>query len=226
MSERKQYALVTGKDQGLAAELVAQLQHINFKPTKYPYEVDLVDVSMMDENWKPERNYDVVINCWGINHLSWIGETDKKDAAILIDNVLKPYWIVNQLVKHGNKPARIINVSSQTYRVAQRTTSLYCASKAALVQMTKVMARELAPHGWVVNAYAPGKILGTVMSEMTDKQVEELRGWTKEQAEDYATKNIPVGRFMTLKEAAWNCLQILNFSPYVNGTTIEAMGGI
>ena len=107
-----------------------------------------------------------------------------------------------------------------------RATSLYCASKAALVQMTRVMARELAPKGWCINAYCPGKILDTRMTDLTDEQVLKMRKWDKDEADKYATSLIPVGRFMELKEAAENCLNILNFSDYVNGAIIEATGGV
>jgi NAD(P)-dependent dehydrogenase (short-subunit alcohol dehydrogenase family) len=91
--------------------------------------------------------------------------------------------------------------------------------------MTRVMARELGPHGWQINCYCPGKILGTEMTEKTDKQVLKLRGWEKDYADRYALSNVPVGRFMTKSEAAHNCLVMLQFTKYVNGAIIEASGG-
>jgi NAD(P)-dependent dehydrogenase (short-subunit alcohol dehydrogenase family) len=91
--------------------------------------------------------------------------------------------------------------------------------------MTRVMARELAPRGFQVNCYCPGKILDTEMTERTDAQVLNLRGWEKEKADQYALSNVPLGRFMNPSEAAHNCLVILDFTPYVNGAIIEASGG-
>lgn len=213
------YALVTGKNQGLASELVSQL-------SLKGYAVNLVHPEYLADFKYDGVDYDVIINNWGINHLSWIGETEDKDEEILYENIWKPYKLINNLVKNGNVPAKVINVSSITHRVAQRTSSLYCASKAAMVQMTRVMARELAPKGWQVNAYCPGKILSTEMTKLTDQQVLELRGWSNMEANKYALSLIPVGRFMTVKEAAENCLNILNFSHYVNGAIIEATGGV
>ena len=168
---------------------------------------------------------DVVVNNFAINHLSSIGQTPAIDAEIIHINILLPYWVINALASRRAR-CRVLNISSMTYRVPQRKTALYCASKAALSHMTKVMARELAPDGWIINAFAPGKILGTKMTEMTDKQVNKLRGWTQEEADSYATGLVPMGRFMELEEAAKIAVHILNTPSYVNGTTIEAFGGL
>ena len=138
---------------------------------------------------------------------------------------MSPYWVLNALVANGNV-CRGVFVTSQTYRVAQRTTSLYCASKAALNQMMKVAARELAPKGWVLNAVAPGKIFDTKMSEMTDAQVNELRGWTQQQAEGYAQSLIPINRFTYKNEIAQVIFKTLEMPAYVCGSTVEAFGGL
>ena len=164
-----------------------------------------------------------VINCFGINHLSWIGTTPSDDYKIMMVNTMGPYWVINYLVKLG-VVARCLNISSVTHRVPQRCTTIYCASKAALSHMTKVMARELAPNGWVVNCFAPGKILGTHMTELVDRQVRELRGWSPEDADEYATKLVPAGRFLSQTEAAKIALQIFTMESYVNGETITAAG--
>ena len=168
---------------------------------------------------------DTVINNFGINHLSWIGSTPDGDEAIMRINTMGPYWVINKLVQIGN-PCQVVNISSQTYRIPQRCTTLYCASKAALVQMTKVMARELAPQGWVINAFAPGKIFGTKMSEMTDDQVLALRGWSIEEADKYSLSNIPMERFTSINEAADIVKSILGIPAYVNGACIDATGGV
>jgi len=165
-----------------------------------------------------------IINNYGINHLSWIGDTPKEDEQIILANLMVPYWVVNFVREHGCV-CRVVNVASQVYRVAQRCTSLYCASKAGLVQMTKVMARELAPFGWVINAVAPGKIEGTRMTELTDSQVLEIRGWKEEDAIRYALKNIPMGRFTDIAEIADLVVKVLDLPDYVNGTVIDSSGG-
>jgi len=162
----------------------------------------------------------------GINHLSRIGETPYQDKDILLRNVFNPYMFVNELVRMDAAPMRCVFVVSQTYRIAQRTTSLYCASKAALAHLVKVMARELAPKGWVINGLAPGKIVDTKMAQLTDAQVLALRGWKKKDADKYALAMIPAGRFTDTKEVCEAIEWLFNAPEYINGTIIDMTGGV
>jgi len=161
----------------------------------------------------------------GINHLSVIGETPVEDASILNRNVFLPYMLVNEMVAMGLGPMRCVFVVSQTHRIPQRTTSLYCASKAALAHLIKVMARELASKGWIINGLAPGKIVDTKMAELTDQQVLELRGWNKTAADAYATSNVPMKRFTNREEVCAAIDWLMAAPDYVNGTVVDMTGG-
>lgn len=50
----------------------------------------------------------------------------------------------------------IVNISSQLGIVAARDRAAYCASKAAVIHLTRALALDWAPHGIRVNAVAPG----------------------------------------------------------------------
>jgi len=222
--------IVTGAESGLGKGIANLFESKGYHVVNLPREIFWEDNmksaidSFIDEVASTCDVYGV-INCFGINHLSFIGETPEEDERIFRINAMGPYWVINAL-KRNKQVCKVLNVSSQTYRVAQRTTSIYCASKAALSHMTKVMSRELAPHGWQVNAYSPGKILGTKMARKTDKQVTELRGWEDDDADDYAKSMIPVGRFMDVEEASQIAYQIFELPHYVAGETIAATGGV
>lgn len=222
-------ALITGAEQGLGQAIshdlrmhlsvdVVNLRGAIIREGKAAIEAELASMDL--------SGCDLLINNFGINHLSWIGQTPDADEAILRVNVLGPYWIVNWLVANRLGPMTVVNIASQTYRIPQRTTALYCASKAALVQLTKVMARELAPAGWVINALAPGKIRDTEMSERTDAQVLGLRGWSEAEAEEYAVKLIPMERFTSRLEVAEAVRRLLAMPNYVNGTVLDMTGGV
>lgn len=215
--------LITGADGSLGSSLVKQADKLGWRVYAMPKRlVEKADIDAFVADL-PKMDY-LVLN-HGINHLSWIGETHEADEAIMANNVMQPYWTLNALVKNGHV-CRAVFVTSQTYRVPQRTTALYCASKAALNHMMKVAARELAPKGWIINSVAPGKIEGTLMSDLTDKQVNDLRGWTQEQADGYAKSLIPMGRFTNKQEVTQVIFDTLNLPAYVNGTTVEIFGGL
>jgi len=78
--------------------------------------------------------------------------------------------IINQMVK--NNAGRIINISSVVGLVPFRLQSAFTAAKAGVVNLTKAMALELAPHNILVNCICPGSILfeGTRELFYSDKE--------------------------------------------------------
>lgn len=171
------------------------------------------------------RYCDTLILNDGTNLLSWIGETPEAAQRVLNINLAAPYWFLNWFVKNAARPMRVLFIASLTHRVPQRCTSLYCASKAGVVQMMRVAARELSPKGWTVNALSPGKIENTRMSMLTDAQVEALRGWSPEEADRYARSNIPIGRYSSVEEMADGVAWALSAPEFVTGAVLEMTGG-
>lgn len=105
---------------------------------------------------------DVVVNNAGIAITKPLLEHTEDDWLRVVDVNLNGAWRVAQaaarhMVAHG-KGGSIVNVASIIgLRVASQVPS-YAASKAALIQLTKAMALELARHRIRVNALAPGYI--------------------------------------------------------------------
>jgi NAD(P)-dependent dehydrogenase (short-subunit alcohol dehydrogenase family) len=64
---------------------------------------------------------------------------------------------------------RIINVTSVHEQVTRLGAAAYCAAKAGLGMLTKVLALELAEHGITVNVVAPGEI-ATEMTGMAEQE--------------------------------------------------------
>lgn len=89
-----------------------------------------------------------------------------------------------------NKYGRIINVSSMWGIVGASCEVHYSASKAAIVGLTKALAREVAPSGITVNCVAPG-VIDTPMNKCFDKEI------MNELAEE-----TPVGRLGTPEDVA------------------------
>ena len=72
------------------------------------------------------------------------------------------------------KTGRIINITSMWGLVGSSCEVHYSATKAALIGMTKALAKELGPSGITVNAIAPGVINTEMNSKLSDEDVEAL----------------------------------------------------
>ena len=110
---------------------------------------------------------------------------------------------------------RIVNLSSLAGQAGGLVNGAhYAASKAGILGLTKVVARELAPHGVTVNAVAPAAIDGPVMAALPRAQVEAL------------VRTIPVGRLGTPEEvAALVAFLASDEAAYVTGATFDVNGG-
>jgi NAD(P)-dependent dehydrogenase (short-subunit alcohol dehydrogenase family) len=86
-------------------------------------------------------------------------------------NVKSPFWMVQELLPAlraagtPEDPARVINIGSiDGIHVSPMPTYSYSASKAAIHQLTRVLARELGPQHITVNAIAPGPFPSKMMA--------------------------------------------------------------
>jgi (+)-trans-carveol dehydrogenase len=87
--------------------------------------------------------------------------------------------VVPHMIRAGR--GRIVNTSSAAGLTAAPMFAIYCASKHAVVGLTKAMAAELAGHHITVNAVCPGAVL-TPMVEHAAKALAEQSGITNEEA--------------------------------------------
>lgn len=131
---------------------------------------------------------DVLINCAGIASIDYFEDTTTDDwDRVMAINARAPFLMTRYLRKSlAMTEGLVLNISSDAGTRPMTASLAYCASKAALDQMTRVMARELTRRfGIAVAAIAPGKIAGTPMSRYVDFRVGKVRGWTPEYIEKY-----------------------------------------
>jgi NAD(P)-dependent dehydrogenase (short-subunit alcohol dehydrogenase family) len=90
-------------------------------------------------------------------------------------NLKSPFWLVQALlpalrqVGTADDPSRIINVGSiDAIYVSRLPVYSYASSKAALHQLTRVLARQLGPQHITVNAVAPGPFRSKMMAATLD----------------------------------------------------------
>jgi NAD(P)-dependent dehydrogenase (short-subunit alcohol dehydrogenase family) len=104
----------------------------------------------------------VVVNNAGVEVTKPIIEMTEEDYDRVLDTNTKGVFMMAQesakrMIQHGHGGS-IINVASVASFRPIKQLSTYCISKAAVAQMTKVMALEWARHGIRVNAIAPGYV--------------------------------------------------------------------
>lgn len=110
---------------------------------------------------------------------------------------------------------KIINLGSMYSYFGSGLVPSYAAAKGAVVQLTKSMAIELAPHGIQVNAIAPGWIVTDMTAPVREMPMnDEILGRT------------PAGRWGESEEVAGAAVFLASSaSNFVTGETIRVDGG-
>jgi NAD(P)-dependent dehydrogenase (short-subunit alcohol dehydrogenase family) len=161
---------------------------------------------------------DILVNNAGVALLDMAFDVREADWDTTLAINLKAAFFLSRAVAHGMRErgrGRIVNLASQASVIALERHVAYCASKAALVSMTQVLAVEWAPYGITVNAVSP-----TVVETALGK-----KAWAGEVGESMK-KKIPVGRFAQPEEVAAAILYLVSgHSRIVTGANLLIDGG-
>ena len=134
---------------------------------------------------------DVLVNNAGIFTQSLIedmpvADWDRVLAVNLRGTFLCSRVLLGHMVERGS--GRIINIASQLGQLGGVEVAHYAASKAAVIGLTKSLAREVARRGVLVNAIAPGPVI----TPLLDGETEE---WRRAKLAE-----LPLGRFGEVAE--------------------------
>ena len=235
MAGGSKVALVTGAGGAIGGAIVRHLDGAGYRVVaadiagldQLPDEVDTVTLDVSDEaqvDATVERivdrhgRLDALVNNAGITRDATIHKlTLEAWNAVLAVNLTGPFLLTRAFARHVRTReggGRIVNVSSISAKVGNFGQANYAASKAGLVGLTKVTARELARYGVTVNAIQPAFI----STPMTDAMPQPVR--------EQVIAGIPLGRPGTPDDVAgvvaWLCGDT---AAYVTGAVIEITGG-
>ena len=109
---------------------------------------------------------------------------------------------------------RIVNIASIAGKEGNPNMAAYSASKAALIALTKSIAKEVATEGICINAVSPAVVRTRILDQVTDAQI------------DYMCQRIPMRRTGTTEEIA----AVVHFlasrdCSFVTGQCYDVSGG-
>ena len=162
---------------------------------------------------------DILVNNAGIALTAPIEAVTEADWDATLDVNVKAAFFLTQAIGKGmvsRGRGRIINIASQAALVALHDHAAYCASKAAIVALTKVIAIEWGPRGVTANAVAPTVIL-TPLGE---------RVWGDPEKSRPMLAKIPMHRFGKPPEvAAVVAFLASDLASLINGEVVAIDGG-
>ncbi len=165
---------------------------------------------------------DVLVNAAGIIASGGIEATNDELWDTMLDiNVRAPFRLMREAVPHlAARHGAIVNVSSVTGLRAFPGLTAYCTSKAAVDQLTRCAALDLAPKGVRVNAVNPGVVV-TNLHRRSGMNEEQYRAFLERSRETH-----PLGRAGQPGEIADLILFLASDgSGWITGETIAIDGG-
>jgi NAD(P)-dependent dehydrogenase (short-subunit alcohol dehydrogenase family) len=176
---------------------------------------ETADAALIAEAVKQMGSLDILVNCAGISRQGDLYSVTEQQWDFTFDiNVKGLFFICREAYKVMEKQkggGSIINLASQAGRHGGiLVTPDYPSSKAAVITLTKSLAKAGAPKGIRVNSVSPGLIA----TEMTTTY-------------NYDPTTVPLGRIGTGEDVAGAILFLASdYASYITGACVDVNGGI
>ena len=235
--------LVTGSSRGIGAEMIKAFGKrgakcvVNYftdpqgqnkadadvvaKELKEPLLID-ADVTkpeqvdaMMKQIQDRHGGLDILVNNSGIIRDRTIKKMSIEEfESIVRVNLAGTFNVIQKAMPVFRNGGRVINMSSVSGQMGLFGQANYSSSKAAIIALTKVSARELARQNITVNAIAPGFIDVGMSKGMPDEVTENFK------------KQIPLGRLGDVREIVDAALFLASpMASYITGHVLNVNGG-
>lgn len=219
-------AIVTGGAGGIGRAILARLEQDGFTPVSWDLtstpKVDATDPASLEAAARaaPGPIRALVVNAGILGPVARVWEQSPADIRRVLDtNLLSAFLTLRAVIPHmlqnpGPDRGRIVLISSLQAKEGTALAGPYAASKAGMIALTKVLSKELAGEGILVNAITPTVVRTAMEREMTADRRADLLA------------RIPLGRFLEPEEvaamAAWLCGPECTFS---TGAVFDLSGG-
>jgi meso-butanediol dehydrogenase/(S,S)-butanediol dehydrogenase/diacetyl reductase len=200
-----------------------------------PLKVDVTDSQAVDEmvaqTMEAFGHIDILVNnaggVVGPMPVLWIEEAAwNKTLAINATGTFLCSQRVARTMIARREGGKIINISSIAGKGRAPALAAYCAAKAAVLGLTRVLAFELAASGIQVNAVCPGEV-DTELQRWGWELEAKFRGVPYDEVVSEEIEKIPLGRLETTDDVA-NLVTFLasSQSDYMTGQAINIDGGL
>jgi len=228
-------ALVTGSSRGIGAAVVRRLArdgwevvvHYNESREKalalaaelhtHAVRADVRDPEQVRALFEDVGHVDLLVCCAGVSEYGLITDVSEDAWRSLIETNTGGVFRCCRAAVPGmvhRKAGNIVLISSVWGRYGGSCEAAYSGSKAAVIGLTKALAKELGPSGIRVNCVAPGPIMTDMLTGLSHVNLDEL------------ADEVPLGRIGTPEDVA----ELVAFlasdrSSFITGQVIGCDGG-
>ena len=156
---------------------ICDIEHPNYHHARLDVSDEAEVVSFVRNVYKNHKHIDVLINnagCASMNHfLLTPYDTAKK---VFNTNFFGTFLMCREVAKYmvKNKSGRIVNYSTVAVALNLHGELVYSASKAAIEQLTRVLADEIGESGITVNAVGPTPIDTDLIKNVPENKLQDL----------------------------------------------------
>ncbi|WP_414753313.1 SDR family oxidoreductase [Anabaena sp. CCY 9910] len=202
-----------------AQEVVTEIEKLGVKAIPIQADISRVaDIQQLFEQTIAQfGKVDILVNNAGIAmYKPIVAVSEAEFDKIYAINVKGTYFACQQAAHHMTGGGRIINFSSSTTAMMLPTYSAYVATKGAVEQITRVLAKELGSKGIAVNVVSPGPTDTELFREgKTEEQINHLSQMAAFGRLGDVQEIADVVAFLASDEARW-----------ITGQNIRVNGGI